>query len=185
MEKDIAEGSVELILEYIGEDPQREGLKNTPKRFIKALKEKCRGYEMKIENLTQFNSEGYDQMIVSDKIKFFSMCEHHLENFEGFVHIAYIPRKRILGASKPSRVVEMFSRRLQNQERITQQVAKFLQKQLKVKDVAVIIKGSHNCMRCRGVNQHESEFITSAMYGEFRKPEVKMELFELIKMRGE
>lgn len=175
---------VKSLLHFVGESPDREGLRETPTRFLKALKEKTKGYHMRIDNLTQFNSEGYDQMIVCDKIKFFSLCEHHLENFEGYAFVAYVPRKKIMGASKPARVVEMFSRRLQNQERITQQIATFLQEKLGVKDVAVILKGTHNCMRCRGVRQLDSEFTTSAMFGEFRRPEVKMEMFELIKLRG-
>ena len=162
--KDI-EDNVRRILQYIGEDTNREGLKETPKRYIKFLKEFCTPLEF---NFTVFDSEKMDEMIIQSNIPFHSLCEHHLLNFFGVGTIAYIPNGKIVGLSKLARSLEYFSRGLQNQERITTQVAEYLQEKLKPEGVAVVLKARHSCMEIRGVKKHDTWTTTSKMLGVFK-----------------
>lgn len=173
------EDNVVRILQYFGEDPNREGLKDTPKRFIKFFQEFLNPPEWKC---TTFEGEGYDEMIVQTNIPFYSLCEHHIAPFFGKGHIAYIPDKKIVGLSKLARTLETYSRRLQNQERITQQVAEFLQKQLNPKGVAVVLSAQHMCMEMRGVKKHNTFTTTSKMIGFFKDSEkTRAEFLKLIK----
>ncbi|QDP64650.1 MAG: putative GTP cyclohydrolase 1 [Prokaryotic dsDNA virus sp.] len=160
-----AEDSVARLLQAFGEDTNREGLKDTPKRYVKFFKEFLSPPEW---NCTTFESEGYDEMIVQTNIPFHSLCEHHIAPFFGVGHIAYIPGERIVGLSKLARTLETFSRRLQNQERITNQVAEFLQEQLQPKGVAVVLTAKHMCMEMRGVKKHNTHTTTSKMIGVFK-----------------
>tara|TARA_R110002167_G_scaffold109315_2_gene278686 strand:- start:9757 stop:10584 length:828 start_codon:yes stop_codon:yes gene_type:complete len=174
-----AEDSVARLLQSFGEDTTREGLQETPKRYVKFFKEFLNPPKW---NCTSFESEGYDEMIVQTDIPFHSLCEHHIAPFFGYGHIAYIPNKRIVGLSKLARTLETFSRRLQNQERITTQVAEFLQNELDAKGVAVILKAKHMCMEMRGVKKHDTWTTTSKLIGNFKTDhKVKSEFLELIK----
>jgi GTP cyclohydrolase I len=159
-----AEDAVVRILQSIGEDINREGIKDTPKRYIKFLNEFLSPAEF---NLTTFDSEHYDEMIIQKDIPFYSLCEHHVLPFIGTGTIAYIPDKKIIGLSKLARVLEKFSHRLQNQERLTQQVANYLQDNLNPIGVAVTIKARHLCMEMRGIKKHDVYTITSCLKGEF------------------
>lgn len=161
---------IRALFEHIGEDPEREGLKDTPKRVVAAYEKLFGGYKQNPENvLTVFGDELYDEMIVVKDIEFFSMCEHHVLPFFGRAHIGYIPDGKIIGLSKLPRLVEIFSRRLQNQERLTNQIARGLQDILKPKGVGVILEAKHFCMMARGVEKQNSEVITSALLGLFKK----------------
>lgn len=153
------------ILSSLGEDVNREGLLETPKRYIKFLKEFLSPPEY---NFTTFDSEGYDQMIIESEIPFQSLCEHHCAAFWGTAAIAYVPDKKIVGLSKLARCLETFSRRLQNQERITMQVADFIQEKLEPKGVAVLLKARHTCMEMRGVRKHGVWTTTSCLKGCFK-----------------
>ena len=162
----------------------REGLINTPKRVIESWKELYSGYnEDPKETLNAtFNGEGYDGIVLLKDIEFYSMCEHHMLSFTGKAHVAYIPTDRIVGISKLARIVEIYSRRLQNQERITTQVADALEKYLKPLGAAIIIEAKHDCMGCRGVKKSHATMTTSAMRGVFfDKAEARSELMDLIK----
>lgn len=161
----LAEESVKILLKSFGEDVEREGLQDTPKRYVKFFKEFLNPPKW---NCTTFDSEGYDEMIVQTNIPFHSLCEHHIAPFFGEGHIAYIPNERIVGLSKLARTLETFARRLQNQERITNQVADFLQKELQPKGVAVVLKAKHMCMEMRGVKKHNTNTTTSKMIGVFK-----------------
>ncbi len=164
------EDAIRAILQNIGEDPDREGLIETPKRVAKAHKEFFAGYESDPKKLLKtFTNEGYDEMLLVKNIAYYSHCEHHMVPFFGRAHVAYIPDKRITGLSKLPRLVEVFARRLQNQERLTVQVAETLMEELKPLGVAVQISGKHLCMCGRGVNQPDSETITTTFLGEFKK----------------
>lgn len=158
------------FFEHIGEDPQREGLKDTPERVLTAWEKLFGGYRQKPEDvLTVFGDELYDEMIVVKNIEFYSMCEHHILPFFGRAHVGYIPDGKIIGLSKLPRLVEIYSRRLQNQERLTSQIARGLQGILKPKGVGVIIEAKHFCMMARGVEKQDSEVTTSALLGLFKK----------------
>jgi len=175
------EEQVRKIIEEIDKDPNREGLKDTPKRYIKFLKEFTNPPDFKF---TTFDSEGYNEMIIQQNIPFYSLCEHHIAPFFGYATIAYIPDKKIVGLSKLARTLDHFSRRLQNQERITQQVAEELQNQLQPQGVAVIIKAKHLCMEMRGVKKHDTWTTTSKMVGAFGEEgdhKTRDELLSLIK----
>ena len=161
----LAEESVKILLKSFGEDVEREGLQDTPKRYVKFFKEFLNPPKW---NCTTFDSEGYDEMIVQTNIPFHSLCEHHIAPCFGEGHIAYIPNERIVGVSKLARTLETFARRLQNQERITNQVADFLQKELQPKGVAVVLKAKHMCMEMRGVKKHNTNTTTSKMIGVFK-----------------
>ena len=178
---------VKGILEHIEPDQKnglREGLKNTPKRVVESWDEIYSGYDKnpkEILNAT-FNGEGYDGIVLLKDIEFYSTCEHHLLAFTGKAHVAYIPTDKIVGISKLARLVEVYAKRLQNQERITTQVADALIDHLKPLGAAVIIEASHSCMGCRGVKKNHAIMTTSAMRGVFfDKAEARAELMQLIK----
>lgn len=156
--------AVKTLLRSIGEDVDRAGLLDTPRRYVKFLKEFCKPQEF---NMTTFENEGSDEMIIEDNIPFYSLCEHHLAPFFGTASIAYIPNKKIVGLSKLPRTLDYFANKPQNQERITQQVAEFLMKELQPKGVAVVLKAQHMCVAMRGVKKHDTYTITSAMKGVF------------------
>lgn len=163
-EMEISE-NVTRILQYLGEDSKREGLKETPARYIKFLKE---FYDTPEFKLTTFKNEGIDEMILVKDIPFYSLCEHHMAPFFGTASIAYIPNETIVGISKLPRTLEKFARRLQNQERITHDVADFLMKELKPEGVAVVLKARHLCMEMRGVKKSGAQTVTSHMAGCFK-----------------
>jgi len=170
------EHHVARVIEYF-DDINREGLKNTPKRYIQYLKEFLHSESFKF---TTFDSEGMDQMIVQKDIPFYSLCEHHLVPFYGVGHIAYIPNGKIVGLSKLARTLEHYSRRFQNQERITQQVADRLNEELHPKGVGVVIRARHLCMEMRGVKKHDTWTVTSAMSGIFRDLDARTEFLNFI-----
>ncbi len=157
--------NVTRLLQYFGEDTTREGLQETPKRFVKFFTEFLNPPKWEC---TTFESEGYDEMIVQTNIPFHSLCEHHIAPFFGTATIAYIPNKRIVGLSKLARTLETFARRLQNQERITIQVAEFLWKELQPKGVAVQLTAKHMCMEMRGVKKHNTHTTTTKLIGVFK-----------------
>ena len=175
------------LLQYIGEDPNRGGLQETPKRFLKAWKEYTKGYKQNpAEVLKTFKdgAEGYDEMVLVKDIPIYSHCEHHLAPFFGVAHVAYIPGKHIVGLSKIARVVDIFMRRLQVQERLTNQIAEALMTHLLPKGVAVVLDCRHFCMECRGVNLQGVSTVTSKLTGHFMKePETRKEFFDLIRGR--
>jgi GTP cyclohydrolase IA len=177
------EGTIRETLKYLGEDPNREGLIDTPKRVVKSWGEIYSGYEKDPKDLlTTFDSDGYDQIVVLKDIELYSMCEHHMLPFFGKAHVAYIPNGRVIGISKLARLVDLFARRLQIQERIGQQVTNALMEYLDPKGAACIIEATHMCMRMRGVAKQNSIMITSSMTGVFMtKPETRNELTQLIK----
>ena len=185
-DKKEAENAVEVIIRYI-EDCNaelREGLRNTPKRVIQSFSELFSGYSENANEIldSTFNAEGYEGIVLLRDIEFHSTCEHHLQPFTGRAHIAYIPVERIVGISKLARLLEMHSRRLQNQERITQSVANDLETILKPLGCAVIIEAQHGCMRCRGVKKQNAIMTTSSMRGVFfEKSEARTELLQLIR----
>lgn len=178
----IAKLAKELIKE-IGEDPEREGLKKTPDRIAKSFEKIFGGYGKKpSEILTEFDGEDYDEMIICKDIDFYSNCEHHLQPFYGKVSIGYIPNKKIIGISKLPRIVEIFSRRLQNQERLTMQIANTLNELLKPKGVGVVLKAKHLCMMARGVEKQNTLMITSSCTGLFKNnAKTRSEFLRLIK----
>lgn len=171
MDFDKIQRSTTKILEAIGENPEREGLLKTPPRVAKAYAEILAGYRMNPEELINnaLFSVDYDEMVIVKGIEFYSMCEHHMLPFYGVAHVAYIPSGKVIGLSKIPRIVEMYSRRLQVQERMTLQIADFIQEVLKPKGVAVVVEGKHLCMMMRGVKKHEASMTTSHMLGVFRE----------------
>jgi GTP cyclohydrolase I len=168
------EDNIRRILQATGNDASREGLLDTPKRVAKMYKELLTPPEF---NFTTFDADGYDQMIIEKGIEFFSLCEHHMVPFFGVVHIGYIPGKKIVGLSKLARTVEYFARRLQVQERMTQQIADFLQMKLKPRGVGVVIQARHLCQEMRGVKKRELVTITSALKGVMLKNQKAREEF--------
>ena len=178
-----AENAVLTLLQYLESDPNREGLLDTPKRVIDSWDEVFSGYTTNAETILQatFNAEGYDGIVLLSNIEFHSTCEHHLQPFSGKAHVAYIPVDRIVGISKLARIVDHHALRLQNQERITNNVANDLVEHLNPLGAAVIIQASHGCMRCRGVRKQNAIMTTSAMRGVFfDKQEARNELMQLI-----
>lgn len=175
---------VEEILRELGEDPSREGLVRTPGRVARSFRFLTQGYEAnphEILNEAVFE-ESYDEMLVVKDIDFYSLCEHHMLPFFGRAHIAYIPNGRIVGLSKLPRLVEMYSRRLQVQERLTQEIAAQIQEVLQPQGVAVVLEAQHLCMMMRGVQKQNSYAITSAMLGEFHADEkTRSEFMQLIR----
>ncbi|MDP6111550.1 MAG: GTP cyclohydrolase I FolE [Planctomycetota bacterium] len=171
------------LLSGIGEDPSREGLVDTPERVDKSLKYLTKGYaEDPVEVLNDaLFTEDYNEMVVVKNIKIFSLCEHHMLPFVGVAHVAYLPDGKIVGLSKIARLVDIFARRLQVQERMTMQIAETINKVLQPRGVGVIIKAEHMCMQMRGVEKQDSSAITSAMLGHFRShQETRAEFMKLI-----
>jgi GTP cyclohydrolase IA len=161
---------VREIIRLVGEDPNREGLRKTPERFEKALKFLTSGYHQNVDHVLNGAtfSVNYDQMVVVKDIEFFSLCEHHLLPFFGKAHVAYLPTDKVVGLSKIARLVNMFARRLQIQERMTSQIAKAIEDKIAPLGVGVIIEARHLCMQMRGVEKQHGQAVTSAMLGAFR-----------------
>ena len=167
-----AEEAFVKILEWMGEDPSREGLLETPKRVVKAFKEYFRGYaqDPKKELEKTFGDvDGYDDMVIQKNISVQSHCEHHMAPIIGVAHVAYIPRDRVVGLSKLARVVEIYSKRLQTQERLNMQIAKTLMEVLDAKGVAVSIDSTHQCMTMRGIKKEQATTVTNYFLGEFKE----------------
>lgn len=162
--------NVESILKAVGENPDRDGLKRTPERVARMYEELLAGYRtdpVALVNDALFEVD-YDEMVIVRDIEFYSLCEHHMLPFLGRAHVAYIPKGRVIGLSKIPRIVDMFARRLQVQERMTRQIADFLQEVLHPRGVAVVIEAIHMCSMIRGVKKHDSRMTTSSMLGAFR-----------------
>jgi GTP cyclohydrolase I len=180
------EEQIRQILTAIGEDPDREGLRRTPQRVAQALTFLTRGYEMdpaKVINDALFTEE-YEEMIVQKDIDFYSLCEHHMLPFFGKAHLAYIPNHKIVGISKLARLVDVFARRLQVQERMTNQIATTIMDKLDALGVAVVLEAEHLCMRMRGVEKQNSYVITSSLLGAFRsRVETRNEFMNLIRRK--
>lgn len=176
------EKAVAEILAAVGEDPRREGLKQTPTRVAKMYGELLAGmHKDPKEHLRSIFSESYDEIVLLRDIPFYSICEHHLMPFMGSAHVAYLPRGKVLGVSKLARIVDDFARRLQTQERLTYQIADFIMDSLKPQGAAVVIEASHSCMTIRGIKKPGSVMVTSALRGIFRKdPKSRSELLSLI-----
>jgi GTP cyclohydrolase I len=177
---------VEEILGRLGEDPKRDGLSRTPQRVDKALRFLTSGYQMKVEQILNgaLYEVKYDEMVVVRDIEFFSLCEHHLLPFYGKMHVAYLPQKKVIGLSKIPRIVDMFARRLQIQERLTQQVAQTILEAIQPLGVGVICEARHFCMMMRGVEKQHSGAMTSAMLGAFRdRKETRDEFLALVNHR--
>lgn len=167
---EIIRQNVESILKAVGENPERDGLKRTPERVARMYEELLAGYRtdpVALVNDALFEVD-YDEMVVVRDIEFYSLCEHHMLPFLGRAHVAYIPRGRVIGLSKIPRIVDMFARRLQVQERMTRQIADFLQEVLHPRGVAVVVEAIHMCSMIRGVKKHDSRMTTSSMLGAFR-----------------
>ena len=167
-----AEEAFKTILAWMGEDPNREGLLETPKRVVKAYKEYFAGYKEdpnKILDKTFGDVDGYDDMVVQKNISVQSHCEHHMAPIIGKAHVAYIPKERVVGLSKLARVVEVFSKRLQTQERLTMQIAKTLMESLDAKGVAVTIDSTHQCMTMRGIKKEQATTVTNYYLGQFKE----------------
>ncbi len=175
------------VLRAIGEDPQREGLKKTPVRVEESLRFLTSGYQQDAKEVLNgaFYTEAYDEMILVKDIDLFSLCEHHMLPFFGKCHVAYLPDKKVVGISKIARLVEMFSRRLQIQERLTSQIAEAMVEHLQPQGVAVVIEARHLCMIMRGVQKKDSLAVTRAMLGKFKDdPGMRMEFMSLIGHNG-
>lgn len=184
---DVMKGLVAQLLKGLGESPRRNGLLKTPERVAKALQFMTKGYHQDINHLLNgalFPIE-YDEMVIVKDIDFFSLCEHHLVPFFGKVHVGYLPNKKVVGLSKIPRVVDMFSRRLQVQERLTTQIAETLKQKLDAHGVAVVIEARHLCMMMRGVEKQNTIAVTSSMLGVFRTQEqTRVEFLKLIRRSG-
>lgn len=186
-EESVIAANLREILFELGEDPNREGLLQTPQRSEKALRFLTSGYSADVEKIVNqalFDVE-YDEMVIVRDIEFFSMCEHHLLPFFGKVHVAYLPDKKVIGLSKIPRIVDVFARRFQIQERMTQQIAETIQQHVQPRGVAVVCEAQHFCMMMRGVEKQHSGAITSAMLGAFRNnKETRNELLSLVGQRS-
>jgi GTP cyclohydrolase I len=180
------EKQIRHILKAIGEDPDREGLLKTPQRVAQALTYLTRGYAMNPEQVINdaLFTEDYEEMIVQKDIDFFSLCEHHMLPFFGKAHVAYIPHHKIVGISKLARLVDVYARRLQVQERMTNQIANTIMDKLDALGVAVVLEAEHLCMRMRGVEKQNSYVITSSLLGAFRtRQETRNEFMTLIRQK--
>jgi len=167
-----AEDAFRTILSWMGEDPSREGLIETPKRVVKAFKEYFKGYKenpSQVLDKTFGDVEGYDDMVIQKNISVQSHCEHHMAPIIGKAHVAYIPKDRVVGLSKLARVVEVFSKRLQTQERLTMQIANTLMESLDAKGVAVTIDSTHQCMTMRGIKKEQATTVTNYYLGQFKE----------------
>jgi GTP cyclohydrolase I len=183
LNKEKVQKSVKTILEEIGENPSREGLIKTPERVAKAYEYLTSGYRKNIDEVINgaIFKEKYDEMIIVKDIEFYSMCEHHMLPFYGKIHIAYIPNGKVVGLSKIPRIVDVFARRLQIQERMTQEIADTINEYLAPQGVGVVAEAYHMCMMMRGVEKQQSYTITSAMYGVFKTDQrTREEFLELI-----
>ena len=166
-----AEEAIKIIIQWLGEDPNREGLLSTPKRVVKAYKEYFQGYKQDPKNYlakTFTEVEGYDDMVIEKNISLQSHCEHHMAPILGVVHVAYIPSSKVVGLSKLARVVEVFSKRLQTQERLTMQIARTIMDVLQPRGVAVTIDAAHHCMTNRGVKKEKTTTVTNYFLGAFK-----------------
>lgn len=174
--------NIRRILEYIGEDPKREGLLETPDRVVKSYNELFSGYKTDPASVLKvFEDDSCDEMVILKDIEFYSSCEHHLQPFFGKAHIAYIPNGRVVGISKLARLLEVFSRRLQIQERLCEQVTTALMEHLAPKGAACVLEASHFCMCARGVGKQNSKMITSSLKGAFLEPTVRGEFLSMIR----
>src|SRR6476469_10174626 len=179
--------AIRAMLRDLGEDPMREGLLDTPKRVEKAYRFLTSGYQANIDQVLNnaLFTVDYSEMVIVKYIDFYSLCEHHLLPFFGKCHVAYIPRTRVIGLSKIPRLVDVFARRLQIQERMTNQIAETIREKIDPLGVAVVVEGTHLCMSMRGVEKQNSFAVTSAMLGGFRdNARTRMEFLELLKVRG-
>lgn len=185
---DQVEIAIRSILESVGEDPERDGLKDTPARVARMYEELLQGYHtdpIALINGALFEVD-YDEMVVVKDIEYYSLCEHHLLPFYGVAHVAYIPRGKVIGLSKLPRVVDMFARRLQVQERMTRQIADFVDEALHPQGVAVVVEGAHLCSMMRGVKKANARMVTSAVLGRFKSDaRTRSEFFEHIRKREE
>ena len=166
-----AEDAFRLLLRWIGEDPERDGLRETPRRLVRAYREHCSGYAKDPEEVLRRTFEevdGYDELIVLRGVSFESLCEHHLAPIVGRAWVGYVPNRRVVGISKLARVVEIYAKRLQLQERLTAQIANTIEAVLQPRGVAVVIKATHHCMMGRGVRKRGADLVTSRMLGCFR-----------------
>lgn len=183
----VIERAVYDILSAVGEDPEREGLQRTPERIARMYEEVLAGYEIDpvaLVNEALFEVE-YDEMIVVKDIEFFSLCEHHMLPFFGRAHVAYIPSEKVIGLSKIPRIVEMYARRLQVQERMTRQIADLIDEILAPQGVAVVVEGSHMCSMMRGVKKEQARMVTSAMLGNFKTSQkTRSEFLEHLRRNG-
>ena len=180
---DVIERMAAHILGSLGEDIERDGLRQTPKRYASVMRELTQGYGQNPEEVLQgaMFDVSYDEMVIVKDIEVFSLCEHHMLPFFGRMHIAYIPQKRVIGLSKAARIVDIFARRLQIQERLTQQVAETIQGAIQPAGVGVVCEAQHLCMMMRGVEKQHSATITSAMMGVFRdNPKTREEFLSLV-----
>jgi len=175
------------MLVRLGEQPDRDGLRCTPERYVKALQDLTKGYREDPEQIIRgaLFEVDYDEMVIVKDIEMFSLCEHHVLPFFGKVHIAYIPKGRVIGLSKVARLVEVFARRLQVQERLTVQIAETIQKVLQPLGVGVVIEARHLCMMMRGVEKQHSATVTSSMLGAFRAQQTRQEFLSLIQAKSE
>ena len=167
-----AEEAFKKILKWIGEDPDREGLVETPKRLVKAFKEYFGGYDVDAKSLlskTFGDVEGYDDMVIQKNISLQSHCEHHMAPIIGVVHVAYIPKNKVVGLSKLARVVDVYAKRLQTQERLTKQIATTLMEALDAKGVAVSVDAAHQCMTMRGIKKEQATTVTNYYLGQFKE----------------
>jgi GTP cyclohydrolase IA len=179
---------VREIIKLIGENPDREGLRKTPERFEKAIKFLTSGYHQNVDHLLNGAtfSVCYDEMVLVKDIEFFSLCEHHLLPFFGKAHVAYLPSKKVIGLSKVARLVNMYARRLQIQERMTSEIAKAIEEKIAPQGVGVIIEARHLCMQMRGVEKQHGQAVTSAMLGEFRNnKQTRDEFLSLVRGKRE
>ncbi len=174
---------IQTILKAVGEDPTREGLANTPKRFLRAFSYLTQGYNESIPEIINgaLFEAPYNDMVIVKNIEFYSLCEHHLVPFFGKCHVGYLPNGRVIGLSKIPRIVNAFARRLQVQERLTSQVSECLMKELGALGVGVVMQGNHLCMMMRGVEKQGAETLTSSLMGDFQNPSTRAEFFNLIK----
>jgi GTP cyclohydrolase I len=185
--REAAEDHVYELLKFVGEDPDREGLLSTPERVVRALSFLTEGYQKDVDELfnNAFFTEEYDEMVLVKDIEFYSLCEHHMLPFFGRAHVAYLPRKKIVGLSKIPRLVDVFARRLQVQERMTKEIAEMMREKLDPHGVAVVVEARHLCMVMRGVEKQHSYMTTSHMLGKFRDDHsTRLEFMNLIVPKG-